>query len=487
MTSRKTLLSLIAFVVILLIPMTVHAERYILCLGCDGTGMCELCDPAKGSDRLGDGYMQCWLCHQTGYAVCGTNHTGDGTPIGCDGSGHMPDGSVCVVCNGEGRYPCDVCSGTGIFECKCRQQGQPGKCTLCYGTGWRLINSAGVCYNTTPVYPSDGSTIDTSNFGYMGTMTYDASRYGLGITAAQFEEIKDGNTGNNNGEGNNNPQDNPGGDPVPCPQPQPNPEESGDDHPEAPPPVPFDDNAFFIEPGSDNDIKSEIASRQDEIYFICRYVAGNNLFSVKAIMSQMYDAELDILHGMTATDINDFRGHLEAAAHGIEINDRSDGSGSIRIEFGNERIEYFPFRCEVLIEVPLSSGHKPCDLYYVDDGKYYSIPVCPVRNVDSAGEHEYLLFTIDRFGEFVFTDQQPESQGSLLPEATHVANDMPENEEAGNPSNTNTEPEEATASPGSESTDGSSGSKNATPAIIIVLIAVCACAGWAFYLRKKKK
>lgn len=486
MSPRKTLLFLIAFVFMLLIPARVHAERYILCLGCDGTGKCELCDPAKGSDRLGDGYMQCWLCHQTGYAVCGTNHTGDGTPIGCDGSGHMPDGSVCVVCNGEGRYPCDVCGGTGIFECKCRQQGQPGKCTLCYGTGWRLINSAGVCYNTTPVYPSDGSTIDTSNFGYMGTVTYDAGRYGLGITAAQFEAIKDGSSGNNNGGGNNTPPAEQGDNPGPGPQPQPNPEGSGDAHPEDNPPESFDDNEFFIEPGSDNDIKTEIASRQDEIYFICRYVAGNNLFSVKAIMSQMYDAELDILHGMTATDINDFRGHLEAAANGIEITEDPDESDGIRIEFGNERIEYFPFRCEVLIEVPLTFGHNPCDLYYVEDGIYYSIPVCPVRNVDSAGEHEYLVFTIDRFGEFVFTNQPTESQGSLMPEAPQPTDDAPGTNGNVDPAVTNTEPEEATASPGPESTDETEKKSSATPAIIIVLIAVCACAGGAFYLRKKK-
>lgn len=486
MSVRKTLLSLITLAFILLIPTSVHAERYILCLGCDGTGKCELCDPAKGSDRLGDGYMQCWLCHQTGYAVCGTNHTGDGTPIGCDGSGHMPDGTTCLVCNGSGRYPCDVCGGTGIFECKCRQQGQPGKCIQCFGTGWRLINSSGVCYNTTPVYPSNGSTIDTSNFGYMGTVTYDAGRYGLGITAAQFEAIKDGNSGNNNGGGNNTPPAEQGGNPGPGPQPQPNPEGSGDEHPGENPPVPLgDDNSFFIEIESDAEIKSEIASLEDEIYFICRYVAGDYLFSVKAIMSRMYDAELDTLHGMTEADINEFRGHLEAAANGIDFMDSSEGTG-IRIEFGSEMIEYFPFRCEVLVEVPLASGHNPCDLYYVEDGKYYSIPVCPVRNVDSAGEHEYLLFTADRFGKFVFTDQPTDSETSLIPDAPQIVNDQPANDEAGNPAVTNTEPGTAVATPGPESSNDSAKSSNATPAIVIILIAVCACAGGAYYLKKKK-
>ena len=485
MSARKTILSLITLAFLLLFPVNVHAERYILCLGCDGTGKCELCDPAKGSDRLGDGYMQCWLCHQTGYAICGTNHTGDGTPIGCDGSGHLPDGSICPVCNGEGRYPCDVCGGTGIFECKCRQLGQPGLCTQCFGTGWRLINTSGVCYNTTPVYPSDGSTIDTSNFGYMGTMTYDASRYGLGITAAQFKAIKDGNSGNNNSGGNNNPQDNPGDNPGP--QPQPNPEGSGDEHPEDNPLEPLcNDNSFFIEIGSDAEIKKEIASQEDEIYFICRYVAGEHLFSVKGIMSQLYDSELDTIHGMSEADINEFRGHLEAAANGIDYTDYSDGPDSIYIEFGCDRIEYFPFRCEVLIEVPIANGHDQCKLYYVEDEKFYDVPVCPVRNVDSAGEHEYLIFTIDRFGKFIYINQAVNSEGSNLPEIYPVILDSQESDIDSNTANINTEPGSATATPGPDSSDDSAGSSKATPAIIIILIAVCACAGGAFYLKKKK-
>lgn len=478
MSVRKTLLSLITLTFILFIPITVHAETYILCLGCGGTGTCELCDPAKGSDRLGNGYMQCWLCHQTGYATCGTNHTGDGTPIGCDGSGYMPDGTVCPTCNGEGRYPCDVCNGTGMFECKCRQLGMPGKCHLCYGTGWRLINSSGVCYNTTPVYPSNGSTIDTSNFGYAGTTTYDASRYGLGITAAQFEAIKDGNSGNNGGS--NAPQPAPDNDP-----PSPNPPGSGpsDDNPSNPegnPPedLPDTPSSFMTEPGSDNDIKNEIASGQDEICFICRYVAGEYLFSVKAYMSQMSDSELDVIHGMTETSINDFRGHLEAAANGINISDKA--SEGIWIEFGNEMLETFPFNCEILLELPLASGHDQLNLYYVENDKFYSIPSVPVREVYSQREHEYVIFTFDRIGMFVYTDQPVEKENTPPPEISPVIYDQPEADD-----NSAAVAETVPAEPTDPDAD-TSGKGSSTPAIIIILIAIAACAGGCFYFRKKK-
>ena len=482
MSARKTLVTLISLAFLLLLfPLSVHAETYILCLGCDGTGKCELCDPAKGSDRLGDGWMGCWLCHGTGYAACGTNHTGDGTPIGCDGSGYMPDGTVCVVCNGTGRYACDVCNGTGIFECQCRQLGIPGRCRLCYGTGWRLINSSGVCYNTTPVYPSNGSTIDTSNFGDMGTMTYDASRYGTGITAAQFEAIKDGNSGNNSG-GNNNP-------------PAPNPPGSGPsndpDHPEENPPHPEDDpsvfhpdtqSSFYAEPGSDSDIKKEIASDQDEICFICRYVAGNYLFTVKAVRSQMSDSELDVINNMTETDINDFRGHLEAAANGIDFTGSTDAVEDIRLEFGNTLLETFPFNCEITIEVPLNPDHTRLELYYIDNGKFYCIPSIPVKETDANGEHDYLIFTLDRFGMFVYTDQTIEKENTPPPEIPQIINDQP-NTPAGGTANTTAE---TAVLPVDSGTDESTKSSS-TPAIIIILIAViAACGGAAFYLRKKK-
>ena len=96
------------------------------------------------------------------------------------------------------------------------------------------------------------------------------------------------------------------------------------------------------------------------------------------------------------------------------------------------------------------------------------------------------MFTIDRFGKFVFTNQAVNSEGSNLPVVYHVILDSRETGEISDPSNANTEPGNVIASPGPESSDESVGSSKAAPAIIIVLIAVCACAGGAFYLKKKK-
>ena len=319
-------------------------------------------------------------------------------------------------------------------------------------------------------------------------MTYDASRYGLGITAAQFKAIKDGNSGNNNDGGNNNPQNNPGNNPDPQTQPQP--EDSGDENPEVnpSPDQPADDNCFIHEIGSDSEIKEEIESGTDQIYFICRYVAGDQFFSVRAIRSQLNESEYEIIQNMSESDINEFKGHLEAAANGINYFDNSGSSDDIRIEFGSEMIEYFPFSCVVEIEVPLTNSNypDPTKLYYEEDGKYYDIPFCPIRNTDSAGEHIYLMFTIDRFGKFVFTNQAVNSEGSNLPVVYHVILDSQGTGEIINHSNTNTEPGNAIASPGPESSDESAGSSKSAPAIIIVFIAICACAGGAYYLKKKK-
>ncbi|MCR5322208.1 MAG: hypothetical protein K6E85_02835, partial [Lachnospiraceae bacterium] len=235
------------------------------------------------------------------------------------------------------------------------------------------------------------------------------------------------------------------------------------------------------ETGSDSEIKNEIASLQDEICFICRYVAGEKLFTVKAVMSQMYDSELDAIHAMTETDICDFKGHLEAAANGIEYSEISEGPDGIRLEFGSERIETFPFRCEILIEVPLAPGHDPMNLYYVDGGDYYSIPHCPVRNVDSAGEHEYLIFTIDRFGSFVYTNQPVDAVNAPMPEIVQPISGQPAPNESATPAASSADTD---AAPVPEASDGTA--KSHTPALIVVIIAVLSCAGGYFFLRKKK-
>lgn len=161
-------------------------EVYGICQICQGSAKCGLCDPAEGDDRLGDGHLVCIYCHQTGYITCGTNTAGDGTPIGCDGSGYRKDGSVCEVCGGKGKYPCDVCFGSGVFDCKCRQMGIPGVCTLCLGSGWRLVDSMGTPIEVgSPVYPYDGATIDFGVWGRHEIYTYNASTFGSGVTPYQ--------------------------------------------------------------------------------------------------------------------------------------------------------------------------------------------------------------------------------------------------------------------------------------------------------------
>ena len=84
------------------LPSRAAGDVFGICNICRGTGKCELCDPAYCDDGLGDGYLVCGYCRQTGYITCGTNTTGDGIPIGCDGSGYRADGSVCEVCGGAG-------------------------------------------------------------------------------------------------------------------------------------------------------------------------------------------------------------------------------------------------------------------------------------------------------------------------------------------------------------------------------------------------
>ena len=70
--------------------------------------------------------------------------------------------------------------------------GQPGVCLGCFGTGWRLLNSQGQGINTSPVYPTDGSTISFVEWGRDERHTYDASRYGNGTSPGQYMQIYSG-------------------------------------------------------------------------------------------------------------------------------------------------------------------------------------------------------------------------------------------------------------------------------------------------------
>ncbi|MBO4795172.1 MAG: hypothetical protein J5547_03725, partial [Clostridia bacterium] len=173
---RKTiaLLLIAAFVFTPFFAVPAHAATvYAVCVICDGSGKCGLCDPKNTPEGQGNGWLYCGFCDENGMRKCGTNHTGDGTPIGCDGSGYLPDGSVCWNCNGTGKYLCDACHGEKKFKCKCLEMGQPGKCTVCYGTGWYTVDSQGQKIEIGHgVYPPDGAKLDAGAWGRHEYYTY---------------------------------------------------------------------------------------------------------------------------------------------------------------------------------------------------------------------------------------------------------------------------------------------------------------------------
>jgi hypothetical protein len=417
MNIRKYIFSFISiFILALLLPLNVHAETYGKCGRCNGTGICELCDPSR-EGCLGNGVQICPYCHQTGYIICGTNHTGDGTPIGCDGSGYNPDGSVCMTCGGAGKYPCDACFGSGFIDCKCKQAGMPGVCMECYGTGWRLLNSVGQGINTTPVYPTDGSTISFVEWGRDERHTYDASRYGMGTSPDQYMQIYSGGGGGNSSQGEPNDQGNPEGDQGDGLIPGVN-----DGPPVYEPVAPPD--FYNVDIRSDEDLVAQIHSDDDMIYFICTHVCGEYLFSVQAVKSNLSQPELDLLYGMTAEDIADFKARLQTAANGMEFTEASSDNGSIRVEFQSGPMDLFPFMCDVLIELPINRDHAPAYLYNVIDGKNYQ---CMIQAEDPVGDHEYLIFSLDRLGEFVLTTEQEECEMGLMPSENRNTYDHNEN------------------------------------------------------------
>ncbi len=183
---KRTLSILLAFVMaagLVFTPaLTAHADTtYGICQDCNGTGKCGRCKDSA----LGEGYVDCLLCGGTGKVKCGTNTTGDGERIGCDGSGYFEDGSECYICGGKGWYECDQCDKDhrGRVDCKCREEGHPGVCLYCLGSGWRIVNDMGEGINTgSAVYPPDGATVDAGVWGRHEFFTYDASVFGTGVT-----------------------------------------------------------------------------------------------------------------------------------------------------------------------------------------------------------------------------------------------------------------------------------------------------------------
>jgi hypothetical protein len=209
------------------LPMDVHAAdpAYSVCSVCYGTGICGNCNPNNtldtnmpAADKLGDGWIACHDCDANGYRRCGTNHAGDGTPIGCDGSGKVecvrchgsgvdngnacPDcegtGKMnCEICGGLGKYLCDSCGGTHRMACRCRQAGHVGKCPQCGGSGWTLIDYEGNVLEYGAVhYPKQGDVIDYG-IRRRGTGSYNAEKYGTGINPSQYVDKMNGGTGVN--------------------------------------------------------------------------------------------------------------------------------------------------------------------------------------------------------------------------------------------------------------------------------------------------
>ena len=510
MNKRKNILSFITIsLLVLLFPVNVHAETYGKCGRCNGTGICELCDPSR-EGCLGNGILICPYCHQTGYITCGTNHTGDGTPIGCDGSGYNPDGTVCMTCGGAGKYPCDACFGSGFIDCKCKQAGIPGVCLECYGTGWRLLNSMGQGINTTPVYPTDGSTISFVEWGRDERHTYDASRYGIGTSPNQYMQIYSGGGGGNGSQSGQSVQGNPGGDQNNGPG---DPQQPGDDRHDQDnglipgvndgPPVyePVADPDFYnVDIRSDEDLVAQIHSDDDMIYFICTQVCGDYLFSVQAVKSNLSQPELDLLYGLTAEDIADFKERLQTAANGMEFTEVSSDNGSVRVEFQSGPMDLFPFMCDVLLELPISRDHAPAYLYNVYDGKNYQ---CMIQAEDPVGDHEYLIFSLDRLGEFVLTTKQEECEAGPMPSENRNTYDHHEDGTGGQVSgpDNGTAPGEIQSDECGNNTDLSDGnasevlprtesekSGSGIPAMILcIIIGAAIGAGAVIFVMKKKK
>lgn len=508
---------------VLLVPLKVNAETYGKCHMCDGTAVCELCDPSRAADRLGNGYLVCIYCHQTGYITCGTNHTGDGTPIGCDGSGIMPDGTVCVVCGGAGKYPCDVCYGSGVFDCKCRQMGQPGVCLGCFGTGWRLLNSQGQGINTSPVYPTDGSTISFVEWGRDERHTYDASRYGNGTSPGQYMQIYSGGgsaqgSGQNNGpggDGQNNGPDGGGQNNGPNGDGQnngdPDHPQNGDQdaHHDGPEPDGHDEqnNAdqiadadfYRVQILSDEETVRQISSDDDMIYFICTEVDNGYLFSVQAVKSMMSPGELEILYRMTADDIADFKQRLQTAAEGMKITGITTGDDGFRVSFESGPMDLFPFTCDVLLEIPIDPRHEPADLYNIYDGRTYK---CSVRAEDAVWDHEYLIFGCDRLGSFVLSTMPEEYEQGPMPAENrntyeHAGDDSGHQQPPGSDQSVDSVPDAGShqdaaqpenTSVQNENPNQGPGNGLSIPMIILIAVLVAAagaCIGIFFYKKKR--
>ena len=404
------------------------ATVYAICTICDGSGKCGLCDPKNTPEGTGDGWLHCGFCDANGMRKCGTNHTGDGTPIGCDGSGYLPDGSVCWNCDGTGKYPCDACHGEKKFKCKCNEMGQPGKCTVCYGTGWYTVDSQGQKIEIGHgVYPPDGAKLDAGAWGRHEYYTYNASRFGTGVTPYQamakygastrtdFYKVLGGGTvggsggnggggnsggnsgnggaGDNGGNAGSDNQDDRGGDPDENP-----PENSGLE-------VAIPPDAQLVNDAA----KQEI----DEMFIFSRRVDGTYLMTVRFMKSWLSPDELEALHNMTEADFAAMREKLETAANGFRYLRKSvEPAEKYRVDFEFGDGAELPFPCEMLLQLPAGSVPADARLYRVKNGGF---DYAGDTRLEHDEDGDYLTFTDTSLGDYIYAVGNPDEIFSDAP------------------------------------------------------------------------
>ncbi len=492
---------LLAGALLCLLPTHAHAATcYAPCVICNGSAKCGLCDPALIPDALGDGWLECPWCHGTGEIVCGTNHAGDGTPIGCDGSGRLPDGSVCPVCGGEGKYDCDGCHGALKVECKCREAGQPGKCHVCFGTGWRIVDSMGIGVNTEPVYPPDGATIDAGVWGRHEYFTYDASRFGYGVTPYQAMAAAGATTiddfyrvlrgGTPVGGQMPAPSASPGP-ATPAPQPSNEPQPSGDPTPEpgptppdGPPDPQDEDNPYEVSVPDDEALVAQVAEgSSDMLYLLSTHVSGGFLLTVQVQRSSLSEKELLSLQSMTAQDFAALKAELLSAANGMSewlpppapVHMREENV-CVRWRIGEGLT--LPFRCDMLLQIPEATQGRDMKLYRLQDGVLYEDG--GFRACDLYRDREYLILNVDRLGEFVYTDAAvtlgAEQSPTTAPEPEPARETAPSHEP---------EPRAEQESPRPEAQE--EGGASPLPYVLIALGGVLVGAAAVFVITKKRK
>jgi|GEM_PF-2768605 len=465
---RFAALLLTALLCVAAFPVHAHADSaFSVCSVCCGTGICGLCNPNNtldtnmpAADKLGDGWIRCGFCDANGYRKCGTNTTGDGTPIGCDGSGKVecvrchgsgvdngnacPDcegtGKVnCEICGGLGKYVCDACGGTHRFACKCREAGHAGKCTQCGGSGWTLIDYEGNVLEYGVIhYPRQGDVIDYG-IRRRSTGSYNAEKYGTGITPSQYVDKMNGGTGVNgigylsinnptpvadltggeatqqiiangghvggsggssgenssgggNGSGGSGGESQQGNDPGPNPGP-----DNGNPNP-GPDPDP-DDNPYTRD--VPDDAATVAAIGDDSVEMICllnRLVAGNRLLSIRIMKPYLSEEETTRLSAMTEADIRNLKNELETLADGFLFTETGDPT---YFDFGRDY--RLPVMCDVFLELPEDAAddtRRPLCVYRVTaDGWERKTNSA----VDRSEGKRYLTFTYDKLGRFALT------------------------------------------------------------------------------------